>query len=147
MELLNSFQRSSIFCLVFGVLTYKLPFYYAAIFRIIYLSLCTYYLGLMACLISSRNTEQAKILDSWNRTDPRCRIAFWLLWILTRRVLIQWAVIRSQRIFHVDLRPPPPPRQGVCLLRPLPRIKFGPPLNCDPGSSFHVQLTPVMIQR
>ena len=41
-----------------------------------------------------------------------------------------------------------PPRQGVIVLRPLWRIKFGPPLNCDLGSCFHVELWPqVLIPR
>ena len=69
----------------------------------------------------------------------RCRIEFWPHWISTRGVLIQRVVLRIQRIFHVELRPP---RQGVIVLRPLRRIKFGPPLNCDPGSCLHVELWP-----
>ena len=41
-----------------------------------------------------------------------------------------------------------PPRQGVIVLRPFRRIKFGPQLNCDPGSRFHVELWPqVLIPR
>ena len=90
----------------------------------------------------------------------RCRIEFWPHWISTRGVLIQRAVLRIQRIFHVELRPQ---RQGVIELRPLRRIKFGPPvelwprvfiprwimtlginstLNFDPESWFNVKLWP-----
>ena len=90
----------------------------------------------------------------------RCRIEFWPHWILTRGVLIQRAVLRIQRIFYVELRPQ---RQGVNELRPLRRIKFGPPvelwprvfiprwimtlginstLNVDPESWFNVKLWP-----
>ena len=64
-----------------------------------------------------------------NSDACRCRIEFWPHWISTRGVLIQRAVLRIQRIFHVELRPP---RQGVIVLRPLRRIKSGPPLNFDP---------------
>ena len=85
----------------------------------------------------------------------RCRIEFWPHWISTRGVLIQRAVLRIQRIFHVELRPP---KQRFIVLRPLRRIKFRPQLNCDPWSWFHVEvwpqvliphwlLTQVMIQR
>ena len=90
----------------------------------------------------------------------RCRIEFWPHWISTRGVLIQRAVLKIQRIFHVELRPQ---RQGVIELRPLRRIKFGPPvelwprvliprwimtlginstLNFDPESWFNVKLWP-----
>ena len=92
--------------------------------------------------------------------EGRCRIEFWPHWISTRGVLIQRAVLRIQRIFHVELRPQ---RQGVIELRPLRRIKFGPPvelwprvliprwimtlginstLNFDPESWFNVKLWP-----
>ena len=59
----------------------------------------------------------------------RCRIEYWPHWISTRGVLIQRAVLRIQRIFHVELRPQ---RQGVIELRPLWRIKFGPPVELWP---------------
>ena len=59
----------------------------------------------------------------------RCRIEFWPHWISTRGILIQRAVLRIQRIFHVELRPQ---RQGVIELRPLRRIKFGPPVELWP---------------
>ena len=92
--------------------------------------------------------------------NKACRIEFWPHWISTRGVLIQRAVLRIQRIFHVELRPQ---RQGVIELRPLRRIKFGPPvelwtrvfiprwimtlginstLNFDPESWFNVKLWP-----
>ena len=95
-----------------------------------------------------------------SKIECRCRIEFWPHWILTRGVLIQRAVLRIQQIFHVELRPP---RQGVIVLRPLRRIKFGPPvelwprvliphwimtpglnstLNFDPESWFNVKLRP-----
>ena len=59
----------------------------------------------------------------------RCRIEFWPHWISTHEVLIQRAVLRIQRIFHVKLQPP---RQGVIVLRPLRRIKFWPPVESWP---------------
>ena len=68
-----------------------------------------------------------------------CRIEFWPRWISTRGVLIQRAVIRIQRFFRVELRPPE--TGGHCITTPR-RIKFGPPLNCYPGSLFHVALWP-----
>ena len=109
-----------------------------------------------------RNLTGSEILtsqvhDMW---PIRCRIEFWPHWISTRGVLIQRAVLRIQRIFHVELRPQ---RQGVIELRPLRRIKFGPPvelwprvliprwimtlginstLNFDPESWFNVKLWP-----
>ena len=82
-----------------------------------------------------------------NLMECRCSIEFWPHWISTRGVLIQRAVLRIQRIFHVEFRPPPPPPRdrGVIVLRPLRRIKFRPPLNCDPGSWFHVELWPQVL--
>ena len=75
----------------------------------------------------------------------RCRIEFWPHWISTRGVLIQRALLRIQRIFHVELRPLETGGHCITTLR---RIKFWPPLNCDPGFSFHVELWPqVLIPR
>ena len=87
-------------------------------------------------LVVQRRDLKSTIKQRLNNVVCRCRIEFWPHWILTRGVLIQRAVLRIQQIFHVELRPP---RQGVIVLRPLRRIKFGPPLNCDPGSWFHIE--------
>ena len=77
----------------------------------------------------------------------RCRIEFWPHSISTRGVLIQRAVLRIQRIFHVNLRPP---RQGSLCYDPsdgynfefIPRwiITTGPnsTLNYGPESWFNV---------
>ena len=59
----------------------------------------------------------------------RCRIEFWPHWISTRGVLIQRAVLRIQRIFHVELRPPK--TGGHCITTP-PTDKIWTPLNCNP---------------
>ena len=83
----------------------------------------------------------------------RFRIEFWPHWISTRGVLIQRVVLRNQRIFHVELRPP---RQGVIVLLPLRRIKFAfdielcwimtpgldSTLNYDHRSEFNVAFDP-----
>ena len=67
-------------------------------------------------------------------------ILFWPHWISTLGLLIQRAVLGIQRIFHVELRPPPPPETGVIVLRPYRRITFWSPLNRDHGSGFHFKL-------
>ena len=46
----------------------------------------------------------------------RCRIEFWPRWISTLGVLIQRAVLRIQRIFHVELQPPE--TGGHCITTP-----------------------------
>ena len=83
----------------------------------------------------------------------RCRIEFWPHWISTRGVLIQRAVLRIQRIFHVELRSlgghciTPPPTDKIWT-----PVELWPPgldstLNYDPRSWFHVECWPrVMIQ-
>ena len=98
---------------------------------------------------------------SWCRIEQidnnlrRCRIEFWPHWISTRGVLIQRAVLRIQRIFHVELRPPE--TGGHCITTPptdkiLTPVEMWPPgldstLNYDPRSWFHVECWPwVMIQ-
>ena len=79
------------------------------------------------CLTGSRKASTA--LSLAKQSHCRWRIEFWPRRISTGGVLIQRAVLRIQWIFHVEFRPP---RQGVIVLRPLRRIKFGPLLNCDP---------------
>ena len=66
------------------------------------------------------NTQQGGIQNSC-----RCRIEFWPPWISTRGILIQRAVLRIQRIFHVELRPPEIGGHCITTLR---RIKFWPPV-------------------
>ena len=63
----------------------------------------------------------------------RCKIEFWPHWISTRGVLIQRAVIKIQRIFHVELRPPE--TGGHCITTPptdkilTPPVELWPHLN------------------
>ena len=85
----------------------------------------------------------------------RCRIEFWPHGISTRGVLIQRAVLRIQRIFHVELRPPE--TGGHCITTPptdkiWTPVELWPPgldstLNYDPRSWFYVECwSRVMIQ-
>ena len=113
----------------------------------------------ITCIINRPFDNKSKKTSNGHVTC-RCRIEFWPHWISTRGVLIQRAVLRIQRIFHVELRPQ---RQGVIELRPLRRIEFWPPvelwprvliprwimtlginstLNFDPESWFNVKLWP-----
>ena len=74
--------------------------------------------------------------------ERRCKIEFWPHWISTRGVLIQRAVLRIQRIFHVELRPPEtgghcittPPTDKIWTPRLIVTLGLDSTLNFDPRS-------------